>query len=360
MEATTITGVARALIPFYKAARAARSAEISLITFIRANASGSTPTNFFIDTIEALGFPVEVIPERNPVDISAVRTLYKTLQKLSPDIVETHAVKSHVLLRMNSGRKAKWVAFHHGYTRQNFKMRLYNTMNPWALRGADRVITVCRPFLEQLAESGVPRSGIFVLPNAIEPSAVLDRAPKRGLIVSIGRLSGEKGHQYLVDAMAHLQRKYPDMNANLVLVGDGPESANLQKQIEALDLSQRVTLAGHQSEIASFYAEAEVFALPSLSEGSPLVLLEAMLARTPIVATSVGGVPETVSQEHSALLVPPKNAEALADAIARLLTNQNFADQLAANAYHDVTTRHTSEAYCSSLMSIYRELIDAR
>lgn len=361
MEASTVTGVVKALLAFYKTARMMELADVSLVTFVRTKGTGTNPTNSFIQAMEALQFPIEVIPERSALDFEAFRSLRRIITRHSPDVIETHAVKSHVLLRLESSRKAKWAAFHHGYTNQDLKMRLYNRLNPWALRGADHVVTVCQFFAEALAKSGVQRKKISVVPNAIEAAIQTDRAihKQSGKILSIGRLSAEKGHRYLIEALASVRTKYPGVQATLTLVGDGPERTNLEQQVSKLELTGQVVFTGHRADPAPFYSGAEVFALPSLSEGSPLVLLEAALARTPIVATSVGGVPETVSHEHSALLVSPQQPEALGDAIARLLTNRELAFHLAANAYADVTSLRTPEAYCNSLISIYRNLVDA-
>jgi L-malate glycosyltransferase len=358
MEASTITGVAKALLAFYKTARSRGLADLSLVTFVRTKAGAKIPTNSFIEAIEALQFPIEVIRERNALDLAAVRSLRKVIDRHSPDVIETHAVKSHVLVRLQPSRKAKWVAFHHGDTNQDLKMRLYNRLSPWALRGADQVVTVCQPFAEELAKSGVPRKKISVVPNAIEAAIETNRVARPGSILSIGRLSAEKGHRYLIEALASVRTKYPGIQATLTLVGDGPERTNLEQQVSKLELTDQVVFTGHRADTAQFYSGAEVFALPSLSEGSPLVLLEAALARTPIVATSVGGVPETVSHERSALLVPAEQPEALGEAISRLLTNRELAFRLAANAYTDVTSSRTPEAYCNSLISIYRNSVD--
>jgi glycosyltransferase involved in cell wall biosynthesis len=359
MEASTVTGVAKALLAFYKTARSRGWADVSLITFVRTRAGQEAPSNSFIEAIRSLNFAIDVIPESGAVDLAAWRRLRSIIAAEAPDVIETHAVKSHVLMRFERRNIAKWVAFHHGYTTQDLKMRLYNRLNPWALRGADRIITVCGPFRDQLAAAGVPRDRISVIGNAIEASTLpLSAAPKNTrTAVAIGRLSAEKGHRYLLSAMAHLRRAHPELDARLVLVGDGPERGNLEKQAAELGLREHVRFAGHQTDPQPFYAQANVFVLPSLSEGSPLVLLEAMLARIPIVATTVGGIPETVTQEHSALLVPPEQPVALADAMSRVLTDEALASGLRRNAYAAVTSRHTPEAYCDTLLGIYNGLL---
>ena len=180
------------------------------------------------------------------------------------------------------------------------------------------------------------------------------------MILTVGRLSGEKGHRYLVDALNILRQKHAELDFRLLLVGDGLERHNLQAQIDERGLRDRVCFVGHQKDVMPYYSLADLFVLPSLSEGSPNVLLEAMLAKIPIVATVVGGVPETVEHGHSALLVPPRDPVALAQAIATVLQNPEFANTLRSNAYAAVLRRFSPDAYCSGLLAVYRELLAVR
>jgi glycosyltransferase involved in cell wall biosynthesis len=113
-------------------------------------------------------------------------------------------------------------------------------------------------------------------------------------------------------------------------------------------------------DVWPLYFAADVFALPSHSEGSPNVLLEAMAAGIPIVATAVGGVPEIIEHNQSALLVSPNDPQALAVALVRALTEKDFAKSLAANASLMVETRYTSEKYVRSLYKIYRNVMASR
>jgi glycosyltransferase involved in cell wall biosynthesis len=112
------------------------------------------------------------------------------------------------------------------------------------------------------------------------------------VIVSIGRLSREKGHDDLVHAIAGVREMDPGLKFKVLLVGDGPEREHLEATVADLRLSNEILFVGHVSDVAPFYSIADVMALPSHSEGSPNVLLEAMAAGIPSVATEVGGVPE--------------------------------------------------------------------
>jgi glycosyltransferase involved in cell wall biosynthesis len=179
-------------------------------------------------------------------------------------------------------------------------------------------------------------------------------------VLTIGRLSREKAHLDLVNAFARLRHDYAELNAKLLIVGDGPERGAVEAAIKTLGIGGRVYLAGQISDVRPYYAAADVFVLPSHSEGSPYVLLEAMRAGMPLIATSVGGVPEMVADKETALLVSPRDTQAMAAAIARVLQDAQLAHQLAANASALVATRYSPEVYVRSLFEIYRSLIPGK
>jgi glycosyltransferase involved in cell wall biosynthesis len=122
----------------------------------------------------------------------------------------------------------------------------------------------------------------------------------------------------------------------------------------------RVVFAGHTPDVRPYYAAADVLALPSHSEGSPNVLLEAMAAGLPVVATSVGGVPEIATDEENALLVPAHETAAFAHALARLLTDEGLADRLGRSAAAHAVSEFSPEAYARGLVRIYRQLLAAK
>ncbi len=134
----------------------------------------------------------------------------------------------------------------------------------------------------------------------------------------------------------------------------------MEAAVEATGYEERVVFTGQLTDVQPFYAMADVFALPSHSEGSPNVLLEAMVANLPIVASAVGGVPEMVANDESALLVPPNDPQSLTTAIASLLTDKVMAQRLAANAAMRVDTQYAPENYVRSLVEIYREIMEER
>lgn len=365
IEAATVTGPAKNLIEFCRRARV----EACLVTFHRAGTGESS----FVQAARAAGLPVEVIDERFRFDWRVMGTLERIAGRYQPDILQTHSVKSHFLVKLSElHRRYPWIAFHHGYTTTDFKMRLYNRLNRWSLPSARRVITVCGPFARALEREGVPAGRLRVLHNTVAgkptppPDAVkalrerYQIPPQAAVILAVGRFSREKAHIDLIRAFERLRQIAPDSPAWLVFAGDGPERPHVEAAASEAGLAGRVVFAGHQSDIAPWYALARVVALPSHSEGSPNVLLEAMAAGVPVVATEVGGVPEIATHEENALLVAPGNAEAMARAILRLLTDAGLAKQLTANAAARIAERYTPESYQRALIGIYREVLDQR
>jgi glycosyltransferase involved in cell wall biosynthesis len=143
---------------------------------------------------------------------------------------------------------------------------------------------------------------------------------------------------------------------HLVLIGDGPERAALEQLVADLELGRRVTMPGWSDEASGRLRSFDVLALPSRSEGLPLVLLEAMHAGVPIVATTVGGVPDAVEDGRSALLVPPDDVAALTSALRRLCSDEALRHRLGAAAQVE-GRRFTVEAMARSYETLYDQLL---
>ncbi len=206
---------------------------------------------------------------------------------MSPDILQTHAVKSHLLLRSSGLHLTHpWVAFHHGYTWPDLRARVYNQLDRWSLRAARRVVTVSIPFRDELTARGVPAARISILHNAIdpewadrEPAADLNIPSDRKVVLIVGRLSREKDHLTLLDAIASISPL-----PHLLIVGEGPERPRIEERIRALHLDAHVT-SDRQVPSANPTTASPTQPFSSLSEGSPNALLEAMAAGVPVVAT---------------------------------------------------------------------------
>ena len=374
VEATNINAVAKNMFEFHRAARELDSQstgypriELSLVTFDRNNSSAE-----FVSAARELNLEVDVIPETGRFDRSVIEALRKIVAQRSPDVIVTHQVKSHFLMNISRlWKKYPWLAFNHGYTTTDRKMIIYNRLDRWSLPKADRVVTVCNAFAEGLVGMGVPRELIHVQHNSIRlDQAANSRAiqvlrSKLGLtedervILAVGRLSKEKAQIDLLRAFKILNDTHSQINARLVIVGDGPERDALVTATASLGLVDRVLFAGQTTNVQTYYAAADVLVNPSHSEGSPYVLLEAMSAGLPIVATEVGGVPEMVTNNETALLVPARDPQAMADAIARILNDEGLASSLIETAGKLVVSRFSPAAYVRALSEVYRDVISS-
>ena len=153
--------------------------------------------------------------------------------------------------------------------------------------------------------------------------------------------------------MQQLRKMRPDRKVRLILVGDGPERGRISEAVQSAEMGDCVVFAGQLKDVAPYYDAADVVAIPSLSEGSPNVLLEAMAFGVPVVATAVGGIPEIVTNRESALLVPPRNPGALAEAIDELLSNPSSAGNMARQAREKVERDYSPESRAKALLEIY-------
>lgn len=337
MEASSVTGPAKNLIEF--ARRAKPAIDITIVTYNRERGDSA-----FAAAAKAAGIATHTIFERRRFDTGVLPELRKLTDA---DIVQTHNVKSHFFARwLGLDKRMPWIAFHHGYTNTGALDRMYSQLDYWSLRAAYRAVVVCGPFARVIERRGVRRERVHIQHNSVKPFTT-PRADD-GSILTVGRLSAEKGHADLFEAVASLK------DARLVVVGDGPERAKLERQASRLG---RVVMTGHRADVAPFYAAATVFALPSHSEGSPNVVLEAMAAGVPVVATAVGGVPEILDNGRTGLLVPPRDPVAMAAAIRRLLTEPETRRALAAAASAEVEAHYTPEAYCRSMTAFYQRTL---
>jgi glycosyltransferase involved in cell wall biosynthesis len=168
-----------------------------------------------------------------------------------------------------------------------------------------------------------------VIPNAVDVASAPRWSPaerERPLIVAVGRLKAPKDFPTLIRALSGLR---PD-SFEAVIVGEGPDRPRLEEEIEALGLSGRVRLAGERRDVPELLAAADVFVLPSASEGLPVSVLEAMAAGLPVIASRVGGVPEQVSDGETGLLVEPGDPNELTAALDRLIADPSLRRRLGA------------------------------
>ena len=377
VEAATATGPVKPLLAFSSLVRSGFQGRPPVRHFLmstrRSGPSESLDTDPLRLEAEAAGMSFKPIAERGRFDTRTLGELHRAIADIEPDLVETHNFKSHFLLwllrrRHPELRRFKWLAFHHGYTRTSWAVGLYQQLDRISLRAADHVITVCQPFARDLIRRGVRPQHLsvvtnFTTPRPMPPASSI-AAARRDLgigaddcvVLAIGRLSREKGHADLLTAFRQALSQASSRPMRLVLVGDGPERSRLEYL--AKPLAARVIFTGHVRDPWPLLNAADIFALPSHSEGSPLVLFEAMSARCPIVASAVGGIPEVLVHGKTGLLVPPRQPAALSDAMLMLANAPELRDSLSAAAVLAAAS-YTPARYASRLSEIYERILQA-
>lgn len=367
LEASTVGGAVKPVLEFARQGAADETGcavSLSLALYVRAG-----QVNGLASYLRDAGLFVESIHEQHAFDLGVLPQLRELFTRLHPDIVWTNNTKSHFLVCLSGlQRSAPWVAFHHGYTKEAWRTAIYNQLDRISLPRAKRVVTVCNAFAEQLQHKGVPSDRIRILRNPIGASPPVTgetksriRAElginKQNVLLSVGRLSLEKGHRDLLRAIGALRAERGEtFRSHLVIVGDGRERDNLQRLCSQLGLEDCVSFVGQQPDVAPYYAIADIFILPSHSEGSPNVMLEAAAAGVPIVATAVGGIPEVLSHEVNALLVPRENISELAIAIGRLQADCLLRRRLV-ECGRELVGEHSPTVYYRKLLGIFEEVI---
>jgi glycosyltransferase involved in cell wall biosynthesis len=232
----------------------------------------------------------------------------------------------------------------------------------------DRVVAVSGAVKDALIESGISREKIEVIHNSIflerfNPDVVERDAVRRELgidsdsivIGTVGKLHQGKGVFDLLSAVHRLVDKYP--NIRLIFVGDGPERTRLEQQAQNLSMHDKVIFAGVRDDMERMYAAMDIFVLPSsCREAFGMVLIEAMAMCKPVIATNMGGIPEIVGNEVTGILVPPRDPDAIAHALARYIEDGEFSRKIALEGRTMVEQKFSDKAMGDSFKHVLKNL----
>ncbi len=332
--------------------------ELRIIMFQR---TGREPSPF-IAYLRGLGIEPVVIAERGAADPGALRGLAAALRDVAPHIVQSHGYRPTGLVSLLRLRRPtwRWIGFFHGATRQDLKDRLYNRLNLLMLRRAERLVVLSEEHRDWFASMGervrIIHNAVLSLPPPPKPADFSSlRKPGTALIGVVARLSHEKGVDLAIEALASMRAAGAD--TALAIAGDGPEETALGGKAQALGLADRVHFLGRVADVGALYRSLDLVMIPSRdgAEGLPNVLLEAMSAGLPVVATRVAAVPEVLVDEAAGLVVPPGDAAALAAAAMRALAADN--PEMGLEARRDVVRRFSLNQRAHRLASLYREIL---
>lgn len=318
--------------------------------------------------IRVVEFPDLVRPFDPWHDTRALWQLARWMRTEGFDLVHAHSTKAGLLARWAARRAGVPIVLFtaHGWAfaegRAAWMRWGLARLERWIARKTDRIICVSHYDRELALRYKVARpEQLVVIHNGVEPQALLRGAADPSLvgepgpwIVSVCRLAPQKDPLTLLRAFRALPQ------GKLLLVGDGPLRPTVERFVQREGLGGRVVLVGEQEHVGAFLKRADVFALSSRWEGSPLTIIEAMLVGLPVVATRVGGVPELVEHGTTGLLVPAGDPEALARALAQVLADPRRRRTMAACGRKKAWQEFTLERMLDQVRQLYHTLLARR
>ncbi len=318
-----------------------------------------------VERMEALGVPVRRLEMRRRFDWKAARELAELCDQWAIDLVHCHYLREHytalLAKRYNPGLRVVYT--NHFVQANDAFTRLSNRILD---RRQDQIIAVCNRGREQLIANGWSGERIRVVFNAVDPAAwtggretstlrqELGLDESRFVMLCASRFAEDKGHRYLLDSVKLLKER-TGLPFTLVLAGDGPLLAPAQKQAEELELGDCVRFIGFRKDIKNLYKGADLYVNSSRHEALSFLIIEAMAAGLPVVATDMGGNSDIVNEEAGCgLLVEYDNPDSMAAAMQRFLEDPAFAARCRENAGRTIEEKFEIHKMIQATYEVYQ------
>jgi glycosyltransferase involved in cell wall biosynthesis len=320
------------------------------------------------EPLEAAGVPVWPLTGRlvkRRVSPAYARGIRRLLRGGGFDLVHAHIFASAAAAAIATlGKGLPLVITEH--TEASLQTWRTRWISRWAHRRARRTIAVSTPIERRLIErDGVPSDLVTLIPNAVIPAP--DETPDSAgtlpdgwlegpLVGVVARLQPEKGVANFLQAATRVSRIFP--KASFLVIGDGPLREELLSLAERLGISKRVRFLGYRTDSRALMGLMDVLVVPSLTEGSPLIVLEAMAAGIPVVASAVGGIPDQLRNGQEGILVPPDDPDALGEALGALLRDPAYARRLGETGRLRTENEFSHETLVRRIEVVYRAALD--
>jgi glycosyltransferase involved in cell wall biosynthesis len=326
--------------------------------------------------------PPTVIPELgrsiSPLnDLVTASKLVPILRRQRPHIVETHTAKAGLVGRLAARLAGVPIVLHvfHGHVFYGYfgrlQIRAYITIERLMARLSDRIVAISESQQHDIVHVYriAPANKVLVVPLGFDLNALVEaKQTAKGrfralyglsadapLVGFVGRLTSVKNPALFVQAARRVLEEVPE--AHFCVVGDGELRQDVERQVAALGIAERVHLAGWQRDMQAVYAALDVLVLTSLNEGTPVTAIEALAAGVPVVATDVGGVADIVRDKETGLLVPPDDAGALVRSVSALLLDTGLGHAMAQAGQKDVLARFGRDRLIADMQALYLSLL---
>ena len=317
-----------------------------------------------------MGCPLISIPDRGPLDRSVFRRMLDVCRHYQVRIWHGHDYKSNMLgLTVRPFWDMKLVSTVHGWVKRTARTPLYYAIDRWCLPYYHHVICVSEDLCQRVRSLGVPEERLSLINNAIDQQQYQRRCPAaaaplrarfevppgRLVVGAMGRLSPEKAFSHLIRAAGELIQQGIDLE--LWIAGEGEGRDDLQRLIDHLRLGSRVKLLGFVSDTIDLYQALDLFVLPSLREGLPNVVLEAMSMEVPVVATRVAGLGTLIRDGENGLLCRPGDIQQIAAACRQVLADEPLRRRLADAGRSLIETRYAFSRRMDHVRAIYDRVL---
>ena len=368
VKAVQVAGAERHLLSLLPGLRE-RDIDARLIVLVEPD----KPMDDYLGMLAARSVPVDRLTIPRDFAPGLVPRLRRSIRQIQPDIVHTHLLHADLY----GIPAARWsgvpVVISSRHNDNAFRRRApFKQINRFLWRLTDAGITISDSLTRFTIEvEGASPSKIHRIYYGLDAGKSLDKRAARAtllgelglpqdalLIGTVCRLTEQKGITYGLQAFARIAADFP--TAHLLIAGDGLLRPSLETQSAALGLTERVHFLGWREDVPALMAAFDIFLVPSLWEGFGLVLLEAMAQSTPIIASRVSAIPEIVVDGETGLLVPPRDVDALADSLSRLLSDSALRGHMGLLGQDRLETHFGAPRMVDETAALYQQLLDYR
>jgi glycosyltransferase involved in cell wall biosynthesis len=303
------------------------------------------------------------------MDLSAAWRLARALKQLNPDIVHAHDPHGVAMAALALSMSIQPVTPPLVASRRvDFRIR-GNALSRWKYRQVDCFICASEAIRQLLLEDYVEPERAVTVHEGIDLGRVAAATPANiheefwlphgaPIVGNVAALVPHKGQKHLIEAAALVVRRVPD--ARFVIAGEGELRESLEHQVKHLGLEKHVVFAGFRPDVLSFHKSFDIFVMSSVTEGLGTSILDAMAAGRPVVGTTAGGIPEVVKDGETGLLVPPRDHEAMANAIVKLLKDEALRKRMGAAGMTLAQSTFSAERMVEATLRVYRDVTRRR
>jgi len=319
---------------------------------------------------EAINHDIQVVffTMKRGFNLFGIYKIYKYIMANNIKLVHSHGYKPNIFLGLFPKRKIKKITTVHGWSKNTagLKTTIYEYLDSLSIKRMNAVIAVSRAVINDLSTRKINNNKIYLIYNGINTASYkikydIRQARKKYdlesddyVLGSVGRLTKVKGHDYLIEAVPAILKEIK--NCKVIIAGDGPLKEQLTKLIYKYNLSNNIKLIGYSDNVKEILAVIDLFILPSLSEGLPISLLEAMASGKPSIASGVGGITEVILDNVGGIVIPPHNSESINDAVIKLYRDEQHYKKLKEEGIKVVEEKFSTNKMVEQYINIYSNL----